>query len=109
GECGSLLPLCLFKKNMATYSNARAMRAMVKASLQSILKSPSAIVFSIAFPMIFILVFGFLGNNKGYSLKVAAAPGSDTTNTISAILHNIPVLKWVPEPDTAKLRQDVMQ
>src|ERR1700733_11106379 len=94
---------------MATYSNARAMRSLIKASLQAILKSPSAIIFSIAFPLIFILVFGFLGNGKGYNLKVADAPGSDTTSQLSMILHNIPVLKWVPQSDTAKLRHALMQ
>lgn len=81
---------------MSQYSNARAMRALIKASLQSILKSPSAIVFSIAFPLIFILVFGFLGSGGGHgSLKVATAPGSDTANKLYAILRNIPELKWV--------------
>ena len=84
---------------MSTYSNLRAMRALIKASLQSILKSPSAIVFSIAFPLIFILVFGFLGNGKGFSVKVATAPGSDTTSELYTILHSIPALKWVPEKD----------
>jgi ABC-2 type transport system permease protein len=81
---------------MSQYSNARAMRALIKASLQSILKSPSAIVFSIAFPLIFILVFGFLGSGGGHgSLKVATAPNSDTANELYRILHKIPELKWV--------------
>lgn len=82
--------------NMSQYSNVRAMRALIKASLQSILKSPSAIVFSIAFPLIFILVFGFLGNGGGHaSIKVAVAPGSDTSGKLYAILSNVPELKWV--------------
>src|SRR6185312_5392887 len=80
---------------MAKYSNARAMRSLIKASLQAILKSPSAIVFTIAFPLIFILVFGFLGNNGGFSIKVAAAPGSDTTSPLYSMLHLPPILKWV--------------
>ena len=82
---------------MAQYSNARAMRSLIKASLQSILKSPSAIIFTIAFPLIFILVFGFLGNGSGFHIKVAAAPGSDTTSKLYAILRNVPVLKWVDD------------
>ena len=80
---------------MARYSNAQAMRSLIKASLQAILKSPSAIVFTIAFPLIFILVFGFLGEGSGFSIKVAAAPGSDTTSGLYAILHQVSVLKWV--------------
>ena len=42
------------------YSNLRATLAIAKASLISILRSPSAVVFSLAFPLIFILVFGLL-------------------------------------------------
>jgi len=81
------------------------MRALIKASLQAILKSPSAIVFSIAFPLIFILVFGFLGGNKGFSVKVSAAPGSDTTNDLYEVLHSIPALKWVPQKDSNTVQQ----
>jgi ABC-2 type transport system permease protein len=89
---------------MATYSNARAMRALIKASLQAIFRSPSAIVFSIAFPLIFILVFGFLGNSRGYSIKIAAAPGSDTSNVIFSILHKVPVIKWDTKDSTGLMK-----
>ncbi|MCW3122724.1 MAG: transporter permease [Flavipsychrobacter sp.] len=80
---------------MAKYSNARAMRSLIKASLQAIVKSPSAIIFTIAFPLIFILVFGFLGEGGGFTIKVANAPGADTTSRLYSILHMAPVLKWV--------------
>jgi ABC-2 type transport system permease protein len=80
---------------MSKYSNMRALGALIKASLRSIVKSPSAIVFTIAFPLIFILVFGFLGDNGGYSIRVAAAPGADTTSQAFMILHKVPMLKWV--------------
>lgn len=81
---------------MSQYSHARAMRALIKASLQSIMKSPSAIVFSIAFPLIFILVFGFLGNGGGHTnIKVAVAPGSDTNNRLYHVLSYMSELKWV--------------
>lgn len=77
------------------YSNFRAMLALVKASLQSTLKSPSAIVFTIAFPLVFILVFGFLGGGKQFQLSVVPAKGIDTTAELYTVLHNSPVLKWV--------------
>jgi ABC-2 type transport system permease protein len=93
---------------MAKYSNARAMRSMIKASLQSILKSPSAIVFTIAFPLVFILVFGFLGEGAGFNIKVAKAPGCDTTGFLYGILQNIPVLKWVNK-DTAAITKMLKQ
>ncbi|HTN45932.1 MAG TPA: ABC transporter permease [Flavipsychrobacter sp.] len=79
---------------MASYSNARAIRALFTASLQSILKSPSAIFFSIAFPLIFILVFGFLGGSNGYSIPVTAARGSDTMQPLFRELMQMPALKW---------------
>jgi ABC-2 type transport system permease protein len=80
---------------MPGYSNTRAMLALIKASLQSIIKSPSAIVFSIAFPLIFILVFGFLGGSSSNSgFHVALAPGSDTSNEFYIALQNMPVLVW---------------
>lgn len=77
------------------------MRALIKASLQSIFKSPSAVVFGIAFPLIFILVFGFLGGGRGFSVKVADMPGSDTANMLHGILRQIPVLKWTEYKDVA--------
>jgi ABC-2 type transport system permease protein len=80
---------------MKKYSNLRALRSLIRASLLAILKSPSAIVFTIAFPLIFILVFGFLGEGSNFSIRVAATPGSDTTNMAYSILHQVPVLKWV--------------
>jgi len=80
------------------------MRSLVKASLQAILNSPSAIIFTIAFPMIFILVFGFLGNGSSFHISVATAPGSDTTNPLYSILHQAPVLKWSTK-DTATVNK----
>jgi ABC-2 type transport system permease protein len=93
---------------MAAYSNIRAMRSLIKASLQAIFKSPSAIVFTIAFPLIFILVFGFLGGGGGFSIKVANASGCDTTSRLYAILHAVPVLKWTTN-DTAGINKLLKQ
>ncbi|MCC6186038.1 MAG: ABC transporter permease [Chitinophagaceae bacterium] len=80
---------------MSSYNNSRALKALTRASLQSILKSPSAVVFSIAFPLVFIIAFGFLGGSKGFSVKVAKAPGCDTSNALYAALHENPSIKWV--------------
>lgn len=95
-------------RNMAKYSNARAMRSLIKASLQAIFKSPSAVVFTIAFPLIFILVFGFLGGSSSFNIRVAATPGSDTTSGLYEMLHQIPVLKWVSK-DTATINKMLKQ
>ena len=45
---------------MHSYSQLKAMLAITKASLRSTFRSPSAVIFSIAFPLIFILVFGII-------------------------------------------------
>lgn len=89
---------------MSTYSNAQAMRSLIKASLQAILKTPSAIFFAFAFPLVFILVFGFMGGGSSFSIKVAAAPGSDTTNQLYATLHKVQVLKW-SDKDSATVKK----
>ena len=92
---------------MPAYSNVRALRALITASLQSILRSPSAIVFGIAFPLIFILVFGFLGGSGGFSVRIANAPGTDTANPIYMGLKQIPAIKWNYYTDTATLNKDL--
>lgn len=86
---------------MSSYSNIRALKALVTASLQSILKSPSAIVFGIAFPLVFILVFGFIGDGSGgFSVRLANAPGSDTNNQLFSALKAVPALKWTTFSDS---------
>jgi ABC-2 type transport system permease protein len=66
-------------KNKPGYNNLRAMLAISQASFRAILKSPSAVIFTIFFPLIFIVVFGFI---KGGSIKldVGINPGCDTTS-----------------------------
>ena len=69
---------------MKNYSQIKAMLAIARASFRSILRSPSAVVFTLLFPLIFILVFGFI-NGGGLSLDVALDERSDTRN---------PVVSW---------------
>ncbi len=68
---------------MQKYSQVRAMLAITKASLRSIFRSPSAVIFSFVFPFIFILVFGFIGNNSGSPVyKIVIDKNSDTSNAL---------------------------
>jgi len=74
---------------MKKYSQVRAMLAITKASLRSISRSPSAVIFSLVFPFIFILVFGFIGGNGGrQSYKIVIDPSSDTMNDLFTALKN---------------------
>jgi ABC-2 type transport system permease protein len=64
------------------YNQFKAMFAVTKASLQAQLKSPSAIVFGIAFPMIFIIVFGYLGKGIAGKYHIAISKESNITNPV---------------------------
>ncbi|QEM14125.1 ABC transporter permease [Mucilaginibacter rubeus] len=60
------------------YSNTKATLAIARASFRSILRSPSAVVFTLAFPLIFIIVFANIGGG-GMSIDVGLAKSSDTS------------------------------
>ena len=88
------------------YSQVRAMLAITKGSLRAILRSPSAVVFSIAFPLIFILVFGFIGNGGRISLNVAFNKNTDTTNPVYPIIKSIAGINVVKKTEV-ELREDL--
>jgi ABC-2 type transport system permease protein len=62
-------------------------------------------VFSIAFPLVFILAFGFLGGNKNFSIKVTSAFQADTSNRLYTVLQHVPSLKWQHYEDEASLQK----
>ncbi|HLY69351.1 MAG TPA: ABC transporter permease [Puia sp.] len=61
------------------YSQLRASIAVARASLLAILRSPTSVVFSLLFPIIFILVFGEMIDTGGLSIKVGIASQCDTS------------------------------
>lgn len=63
------------------YSQLKAMKAISLASFRSITRNPSAVIFSLAFPLVFIIAFGFIGGNR-IKMDVGIDPDSDTTGTI---------------------------
>ncbi len=64
----------------SSYSQRKALLAISRASLTAILRSPSAIVFSFGFPLIFILVFGFMSDSRP-SVKIGFTSKSDTSSS----------------------------
>ncbi|MBS1737372.1 MAG: ABC transporter permease [Bacteroidetes bacterium] len=81
------------------------MLAIMVASLRSIFRSPSAVVFGFAFPFVFILVFGFIGNNGGaQQFNIAIEKGADTTNELYAAFNHAPLIKILKFDDTNKIR-----
>ncbi|HNS12415.1 MAG TPA: ABC transporter permease [Bacteroidia bacterium] len=63
------------------YSQWVAMLAISKASLRSITRSPSAVIFILVFPLVFIVVFGFVGNNR-IKLDVGIHSTCDTSGVV---------------------------
>jgi ABC-2 type transport system permease protein len=66
---------------MKPYSQTKAMLAITKGSLRAIFRSPSAVIFGFAFPLIFILVFGFIGGG-GVTVRIALQNLNDTNNIL---------------------------
>jgi ABC-2 type transport system permease protein len=92
------------------YSQWTAMLAITKGALKAIFRSPSAVLFSIAFPLIFILVFGFIGGGGGISTyKIVLEPASDTSNFVMAALRSIPNVKMVEPASAAELESDLLK
>ncbi|MGY0040282.1 hypothetical protein [Pedobacter sp. NJ-S-72] len=87
-----------------SYNNTKATLALAKASFRSITRSPSAVVFTLAFPLIFILVFGFLGGG-GVKLDLAVAPGSDMQNPVIIALQHTPVVHLITDKSEIELQQ----
>jgi len=67
---------------MQKYSQFKAFMAILKASFRSILSTPSALVFSFLFPVIFIFIFGSFGDGNGVHYNIAISDNSDTSNEV---------------------------
>src|SRR5690349_4885439 len=81
------------------YSQIRAMLSITRASLRAIFRSPSAIIFSFAFPLIFILVFGFIGSGGRVSVRVAFDKQTDTTTDLYRSIASMEGIKVVSGAD----------
>ncbi len=93
---------------MKPYSQISAMLAVTKASLRAIFRSPSAVVFGFAFPFVFILVFGFMGNNGGLkSYRIAIDNNADTTNELYQALKNTKGITIKKYSDKKALEEDL--
>ncbi len=88
------------------YSQWSAFFALFRASLKSLFKSPSAIFFSLAFPLIFIIVFG-LQTNGGFSVNVMLDTNSDTSNALYTTLKKIETLDFKTYSDSEKINKEL--
>jgi ABC-2 type transport system permease protein len=88
------------------YNQLRAMLAITKGSLKAILRNPSAVAFSFGFPLIFILVFGFIGGG-GPSVSFALARPADTANYVVKGLLRNPLVRLSADKDDSVMRKDL--
>lgn len=92
---------------MKPYSQIKAMLAITKASLRAIFRSPSAVIFGFIFPLIFILVFGFIGGG-GITIRVALKNANDTNNILvkNGLMKN-PSIKLITNLSAEQARKEV--
>jgi len=88
------------------YSQLRAMFAITKASLHSIVRNPSAVVFNLVFPLIFIIVFGFISGGR-FKIDVAVEKGSDMNNPVFQSLEKISTLNLIKEKPTGDMYSEL--
>lgn len=88
--------------NQKKYSNTKATLAIAKASFRSILRSPSAVVFTLAFPLIFIIVFANIGGG-GVTVDVGVAKTCDTLSPVYQALKNVKVVHLIQDQTTGDM------
>jgi ABC-2 type transport system permease protein len=88
------------------YNNNRATLAIAVASFRSIIRSPSAVVFSLAFPLIFIIVFANIGGSA-VTVDVGVAKTCDTTGPVYQVLKNIKVVNLIRNQSTVEMAQNL--
>jgi ABC-2 type transport system permease protein len=74
------------------YNQLRGAFAIAKASLLAMLRSPTSVVFSLLFPIIFIIVFGAMVDNNAVNLKVGLSEDCDTSNVLYRAIAQVKML-----------------
>ena len=90
------------KKNYGQYNQWTALLAIARASFRSITRNPSAVIFTLGFPMVFIVVFGFIGGNR-IRMEVGIDPASDTTGFVYRSFVQIPNVKIVSDKSSPEM------
>jgi ABC-2 type transport system permease protein len=88
------------------YSNTRATLAIAKASFRSIIRSPSAVVFSLAFPLVFIVVFANIGGG-GVKVDVGVVKGTDTISPIYQALKKSSVINLIQDQSADDMKRNL--
>jgi ABC-2 type transport system permease protein len=91
---------------MKKYSNTRATLAIAIASFRSIIRSPSAVVFSLAFPLIFIVIFANIGGSA-VTVDVGVAKTCDTIGPVYQVLKKTSVVHLIKDQSTADMDKNL--
>jgi ABC-2 type transport system permease protein len=91
---------------MKKYSNINATLAIAKASLKSIMRSPSAVVFSLVFPLIFIVVFANIGGGA-VTVDVGLSKTTDTLSPIFKALQSVKVVNLIRDQTTDEMNKNL--
>ena len=95
---------------MQQYSQLSAMFAISKASLMAQFRSPSAVLFSFGFPFIFILIFGFIGDNGGVPVyRIALDKTADTSNALYRAIKASDRIRIINYHTDRELRNDLVK
>jgi ABC-2 type transport system permease protein len=70
------------------FSQWVAIKTIALSSFKAMMRSPSALAFSIAFPLIFILLFGFMGGGPS-TATIAFSQKSDTLNQFYGFFNKL--------------------
>ena len=82
------------------------MFSITKASLHSIVRNPSAVVFNLVFPLIFIIVFGFISGGR-FKIDIAVEKGSDMNNPVFQSLEKISTLNLIKEKPAGEMYSEL--
>lgn len=90
----------------SNYSNFKAMFAITKASLRSIIRNPVSVIMSLVVPLIFIVVFGFIGRGSS-RIDIAFYNSSDKDNPVYNMLVNLDNFRFTEKISDAELESEL--
>ena len=92
-----------------SYSQSKALWAITRASFKAIFAQPISIVFSLLFPIIFILIFGVFGGGGISTQQIAIRSGTDTVNAVFDSLKANKFISLSTYADTAAMRDELVK
>jgi ABC-2 type transport system permease protein len=88
------------------YNQLRAMLAITKGSLKAIFRNPASVAFSFGFPLVFILVFGFISGG-GPTVYIALTNRADTSNGVIHGMLSYSTIRLSKDTDAISIRRNL--